>query len=98
MFFLKTFFNLSLEKAILYNFQLLNYIVRNKISTQFHEQAVQKKEVEYVYGINKLWTSEKFFTFSSFKSGVGSIYHRIFFNIYIMIFIAINAIPSEGNT
>ena len=84
--------------AILYNIQLFNYIFRNKISTQFHEQAVQKKEVEYCYGINKLWSSEKFFTFSSFKSGVGSIYHRIFFNIYIMIFIAINAIPSEGNT
>lgn len=56
-----------------------------------HEQAVQKKEVEYSYGINKIWSTEKFFTFSSFRSGVGAIYHRIIFNLFCIIFIAINA-------
>ena len=77
--------------AVLYNVQLFGYIYRNKISTQFHEQAVQKKEVEYSYGINKIWSTEKFFTFSSFKGGIGSIYHRIVFNAFCILFIGLNA-------
>ena len=87
----------SYVMAVLYNLQLFSYIYSNKISTQFHEQAVQKKEIEYCYGINKIWTTEKFFTFSSFKSGVGSIYHRIIANIFAMLFIAIPAFQSEGD-
>ena len=83
--------------AVLYNVQLFGYIYRNKISTQFHEQAVQKKEVEYSYGINKIWSTEKFFTFSSFKSGVGSIYHRIILNGWCIAFIAVPAFQREGN-
>lgn len=78
--------------ALLYNTQLFGYIYRNKISSTFHEQAVQKKEVEYSYGINKIWSTEKFFTFSSYRGGVSSIYHRIVFNMFAIIFIAINAL------
>jgi len=77
--------------ALLYNVQLFVYIYNNKITTQYHEIAVQKKEVEYSYGINKIWSTEKFFTFSSFKSGFGSIYHRIIFNVFAMVFIAVQA-------
>lgn len=83
--------------ALLYCLQLFSYIHNNKISTQFHEQAVQKKEVEYSYGINKIWSTEKFFTFSSFKSGVGSIYHRIILNGWCIAFIAVPAFQREGN-
>ena len=83
--------------AVLYNYQLFSYIYRNKISTQFHEQAVQKKEVEYSYGINKIWSTEKFFTFSSFKSGVGSIYHRIVFNMFAVLFIGVNAMQKRAD-
>ena len=77
--------------SFLYNAQLFSYIHHNKISSSFHEEAVVKKEVEYSYGINKIWSTEKFFTFSSFKSGVGAIYHRIIFNLFCILFIAINA-------
>jgi len=83
--------------AGLYNIQLFSYIFRNKISTEFHEHAVQKKEVEYSYGINRIWSTEKFFTFSSFKSGVGSIYHRIIFNLFAMLFIGIHAIQKKAD-
>ena len=48
--------------AVLYNLQLFSYIYSNKISTQFHEQAVQKKEIEYCYKINRIWSTEKFFS------------------------------------
>lgn len=58
---------------------------------------MQKKECEYSFGINKIWTMEKFFTFSSFKSGVGSIYHRIIFNMFAMVFIAIHAIQRRAD-
>jgi len=77
--------------AMLYCVQLWYYIHNNKISTSFHEQAVQKKEVEYCYGINKIWSTEKYYTFSSFKSGWGSIYHRIIANSFAILFIAVPA-------
>lgn len=83
--------------AILYCLQLFSYIHNNKISTSFHEQAVQKKEVEFVYGINKIWSTEKFFTFSSFKSGWGSIYHRIIANVFAILFVATPVFHRTGN-
>ena len=87
----------SYVMAILYCVQLFAYIHKNKISTYGHEEAVQKKEVEYVFGINKIWTTEKFFTFSSFKSGWGSIYHRIISNGFAILFIAVPAFQRTGN-
>ena len=78
--------------AILYNMQLYCYIRQNKISSTFHIDAIQKKEVEYSYGINKQWSSQKFFTFSSYRNGMSSIYHRIVFNVYCMFFIGVNAL------
>lgn len=87
---------------ILYNSQLFAYILRNKISSASHEQSIIKKEVEYVYGINKIWSTEKFFTFSSFRGGISGIYHRIVFNLFCSTFIAVNAAqvsqlrPSQG--
>lgn len=53
--------------------------------------------MEYSYGINKIWSTEKFFTFSSFKSGVGSIYHRIIFNMFVLVFIGVNALQKTGD-
>ena len=53
--------------------------------------------MEYSYGINKIWSTEKFFTFSSFKSGVGSIYHRIIFNLFALVFIATQAAQKNGD-
>ena len=58
---------------------------------------MQKKEVEYSYGINKIWSTEKFFTLSSFKSGIGSIYHRVIFNLFAVVFIAINAVQKHAD-
>lgn len=76
---------------MIYNIYLFRIIQRNKININYHEQSVQKKEVEYVYGINDLWNDEQYYTFSSFRSGFFNIYHRVFFNLYAMFMIAIDA-------
>jgi len=53
--------------------------------------------VEYSYGINKIWSTEKYFTFSSFRSGVGSIYHGIVFSLFAILFIGVNALQKKGD-
>jgi len=67
--------------ALGYNIVLVYLIQFNKISTQYHEQSVQKKEIEYSLGINNIWKTGKFYTFSSFKGGYMMMYHRILFNL-----------------
>ena len=82
--------------AVGYNLMLLKIISQNKITTTFHEEHVQKKEVEYVLGINKLWATEKYYTFSSFRGGFGAIYHRIIFNVFAGVLIFINSSQFEN--
>ena len=41
--------------ALSYNIYLLYVLHVNKISSAYHEEAIQKKEVEYVYVINNIW-------------------------------------------
>ena len=84
--------------AIGYNIVLWRVIQHSKISTQFHEQAVQKKEVEYVLGINKIWSTSKFFTFSSYRSGWVSMYHRDEFNLFLMLLVAVEVLCSLYTT
>ena len=92
---MKVMLTLSYVWALGYNVMLLKIINQNKITTAFHEEHVQKKEVEYALGINKLWSTEKFFTFSSFKGDFGAIYHRIIFNVFAGILVFINSSQFE---
>ena len=86
---------LSYFWAVGYNLMLFKFIYQNKITTEFHEEFVQKKEVEYVLHINNIWSSEKYYTFSSFKGGLSAMYHRIIFNIFAMIIVFINSSQFE---
>lgn len=88
---MKVMLTMSYVWALGYNIMLLKIINQNKITTAFHEEHVQKKEVEYALGINKLWSTEKFYTFSSFKGDFGAIYHRIIFNVFAGILVFINS-------
>lgn len=38
-------------------------------------------------GINLLWRVNKYFTFSSYKSGALAMYHRIYFNMLAMLLV-----------
>lgn len=67
---------------------VLWYIIQSaKISTEFHEYQIRKKEIEAILGINLLWRVNKFWTFSSFKSGVMAMYHRVYFNLLAMLMV-----------
>ena len=83
--------------AFAYNLYLLYIIQHNKINVKFHEESVQKKEVEFVYGINNIWVNEQYYTFSSFRSGIINMYHRIFANMYVLLMMAVNASGKTGN-
>ena len=56
-----------------------------------------KKEVEFVYKINNIWQNEKFYTFSSYKSGVLSMYHRIINNMFAISLVAVSAFGVSTN-
>jgi hypothetical protein len=65
---------------------VLIYIIQSaKISTAFHEESIRKKEAEAVLRLNLIWRVNKYFTFSSFKSGVTNMYHRIYFNLLAIL-------------
>ena len=55
--------------ALFYIGTLLYLIEHSKISSRFHEQSIQKKEIEFVLGINQLWKTSHFYTFASFRGG-----------------------------
>ena len=77
--------------ALAYNGYLFAILNRNKINAAYHEESVQKKEIEYVYVINNIWINEQFYTFSSFRSGRLNMYHRIINNLFAITMVAINA-------
>jgi hypothetical protein len=83
--------------ALLYNIYLLYILEKNKVNARYHEESIQKKEVEFVYKINNIWQNEKFYTFSSYKSGVLSMYHRIINNMFAISLVAVSAFGSTGN-
>lgn len=73
--------------SLLYN-GVLVYLVRySTVSPQYHEEFVRNKEIEYSYGINKTWAINRYYTFSSFKSGFFTMYHRVVFNVWSMVLI-----------
>ena len=82
--------------ALGYNFMLYKFLYQNKITTAFHEESVQKKEVEYVLNINSTWSHEKFYTFSSFKGGFAAMHHRIIFNLFCLLLVLINSVQLEN--
>ena len=92
---MKVMLGLAYFWAVGYNVMLFKIITQNKITTAFHEEHVQKKEVEYVLGINKIWSTEKFYTFSSFRGGFAAIYHRIIFNVFAGVMVFINSTQFE---
>lgn len=84
--------------AVIYNLLLFSVLYTNKISSTFHEQATEKKEVEYSLGINKIWNLQMFYTFSSFTSTKSKMYHRIYFNLYILVIILFQSLFRDEST
>ena len=76
--------------ALVYNGFLLRILEDSKISTMFHEDFIEKKEIEYSLGINRIWATDFFFTFSSFRSGPLRMYYRLIMNIWSLLLIALS--------
>lgn len=74
--------------AIFYNVVLIYLIRYSTISPQFHEEFVRNKEIEYSYNINKTWAVNRYYTFSSYKSGLLTMYHRVVFNLWSIFLVA----------
>ena len=53
---------------------------------------MKKKEVEMVLRVNNQWCEKKFFTFSSYKSGYPAMYHRIIFNVVLLVLVLFECI------
>lgn len=75
-----------------YNATLFWIIQNEKVSTKFHEMSVQTKEVEYCIGLNKVWSTGKYYTFSSFNSGSFHMYHRVAFNMLPVLIVIGNIV------
>lgn len=85
----------ALAWGLFYNGTLLQIIEYSKISSTFHEQSVQKKEAEYVLGINRIWKAQKYYTFSSFRSGIQCMYHRVVLNMFCWLLVLTEVLMSE---
>lgn len=73
--------------VFVYNYVLLKIVLSSLISIDRHEQHIRKKEVESVLRISTMWRTQKYFTFSSFRNGVPSIFHRIYFNMLAVVIV-----------
>lgn len=78
--------------GVTYNTVLLYIIQSNKISTDFHEQNIEKKEIEFVLKLDHTWSHSYLFTYSSFRNGFANMYHRVVFNIFFLLLISIEVI------
>ncbi len=81
----------TLVIALIYNLTLAWHLYREKISNMLNEEYIRKKEIEYVIGISEMWITRYFFLFSSFKSDLFKMYHRVIFNTLQLILVVIHA-------
>lgn len=81
----------ALVVGLLYNIMLGVHLYREKISNMLNEEYIRKKEVEYVVGISEMWLTRYFFLFSSFKSDIFKMYHRVIFNTFQLLLVVVHA-------
>jgi hypothetical protein len=86
----------ALVAGLLYNVALGVHLYREKISNILHEQYIRKKEIEYVVGISEMWLTRHFFFFSSFRSEVFKMYHRVFYNTVFVLLCFVHGIMEES--
>lgn len=87
-----------LVAGLLYNVGMGVHLWREKISNRLNEEYIRKKEIEFTVGISEMWLTKYFFLFSSFRSEVFKMYHRVIFNTMAYLFILIHAGLPQGPT
>lgn len=81
----------TLVIGLLYNMILAIHLYREKISNILNEEYIRKKEIEYVVGISEMWVTRHFYLFSSYKSDLFKMYHRVIFNSLQLLLVVIHA-------
>ena len=81
----------TLVIGLLYNLMIAIHLYREKISNMLNEEYIRKKEIEYVVGISEMWLTRHFYLFSSYKSDLFKMYHRVIFDSLQLILIVIHA-------
>ena len=61
-----------------------------------NEEHIRKKEIEFTVGISEMWLTRYFFLFSSFRSELFKMYHRVIFNTMLFLFVLIHAAMGQG--
>lgn len=77
--------------GILYNAGLAIHLYREKLSNMLNEENIRKKEIEYVVGISEMWLTRHYFLFSSFRSDISKMYHRVIFNGLCFLLVLVHA-------
>jgi len=85
-----------LVAGLLYNVGIGIHIYREKISNRLNEDHIRKKEIEFTVGISEMWLTRYFFVFSSFRSEIFKMYHRVIFNTMAYLFVLIHAGMPQG--
>jgi hypothetical protein len=85
-----------LVAGLLYIVGLAVHLWREKISNRLNEEYIRKKEIEFTVGISETWITRYFFIFSSFRSELFKMYHRVFFNLMLFLFVLIHAGMPKG--
>lgn len=83
---------LAFVVAVCYNLMIGLHLYREKVSNMLHEEYLVKKEIEYAVGISELWNSRFLYIFSSFKSDILKMYHRVIFNGLQIILMIVHAL------
>ena len=80
----------ALISSLMYNISLAIHLYKEKISNMLNEEYVRKKEIEFVVGISEMWLTRYFFLFSSFRSEISKMYHRVIFNMFQLLLIIVH--------
>jgi hypothetical protein len=73
------------------------HLHKEKVSNILHEEYLKKKEIEYAVGISEMWNTRYLYLFSSFKSEIIKMYHRVIFNSICIILVIIHAVIVSNN-
>lgn len=85
-----------LVAGLLYIVGMGIHLYNEKISNRLNEDHVRKKEIEFTVGISEMWLSKHFYLFSSFRSEIFKMYHRVIFNSMAYLFILMHAGLPQG--
>ncbi len=88
---------IALVVGLIYNIGIAWHLYREKISNMLNEEYIRKKEIEFVVDVSDMWFTRHFFLFSSFKSDIFKMYHRVIFNFMQLLLCLLHSLMPYGS-